>query len=352
MKKTKAFVLRVIGIFLSLLILTASLVYVIDPFYLYHKPWFGFEPFLDEAVYQTAGAAKNFDYDSVILGSSMVENFNVAKFDELFGWETIKLAYSAALMDDYSSILSQVFSTHQVKNLIFPIDNYTMIAKVTDYYVPRPEYLYDENLLNDVSYLLNYDVIQRSIQVITNKMNNTEPKYETSYFWNRTDFSTATVMHSYLYERTTTAWNDEESDFLVENALENVAVLGSYIEQYPDTTFYVFFPPYNVMFWDYKILMGHKDATLEMNQRIIEYFLQFDNVEIYYFMDKEDLVTDLDYYVDRGHYSPEINDYIMESIANKKHLVTKENYQQIPQKMNEILEAYDFETVIQQWSNP
>lgn len=350
MKESKKIVIRILALLGTLLCLTGLLVYTIDPFYVYHEPWFQIEPYLDEAVYQTPGAAKNFTYDSVILGSSMVENFDIDKFNKLYGWDTVKLAYSAALMGDYASILPLIFETHKVENMVFPIDNYTMIEEETSSYVPRPDYLYDDFLWNDVSYLLNMDVIQRAGKVLAKRLKNQQPAYHTSYFWERTDFSTFTVMKSYLYERRNTAWNEVEEDFLVENALENAEIIGAYIRQYPDTTFYLFFPPYNVMFWDYKILMGHKDATIKMNQEIMEYFLQFENVRLYYFMDEEEFVTNLDLYVDRGHYAPEVNDYIMECFGTTKHLVTKDNYQEIPARMNQILEAYDYDTILDTWS--
>lgn len=350
MNDTKKMVVRIIRLLLVLLCITGLFVYLLDPFYVYHKPWFHIEPYMDEAVYQTPGAAKNFTYDSVILGSSMVENFDIDKFNSLHGWDTVKLAYSAALMGDYAKILPLIFETHKVKNLVFAIDNHTMIQAPTDIYVPHPEYLYDNQVLNDTSYLFNLDVIKRGAKILTNRLRNQQPSYNTSYFWNRIDFSTFTVMKSYLYERSTTVWNDVEKDFLVENALDNAKVLGTYIEQYPDTTFYVFFPPYNVMFWDYKILMGHKDATMEMNQKIMEYFLQFDNVKLYYFMDDKEIVTNLDLYVDRGHYSPDINDYIMQCFGTDQHLVTKDNYQEIPNRMNQILDDFDYDTIFETWS--
>ena len=50
-------------------------VIVIDPFQIYHKAT-AFIPPIDNGhqIYANAGIAKSYDYDSVIIGSSMTEN--------------------------------------------------------------------------------------------------------------------------------------------------------------------------------------------------------------------------------------------------------------------------------------
>ena len=58
----------------------AGLVAFVDPFYHYHDATKGFEANMDNAIYQTPGAADHFTYDSVIVGSSMTENFHESWF--------------------------------------------------------------------------------------------------------------------------------------------------------------------------------------------------------------------------------------------------------------------------------
>ena len=59
------------GILLTLCIL---LVVAFDPFFQYHKPLPGLKAVLTDKEYQCVGSLKNFDYDSVIAGSSVSEN--------------------------------------------------------------------------------------------------------------------------------------------------------------------------------------------------------------------------------------------------------------------------------------
>ena len=54
----------------------ATLVFVVDPFFQYHKPINGFPYIVDHQVNMNPGLAKNMDYDSILLGSSMTVSFN------------------------------------------------------------------------------------------------------------------------------------------------------------------------------------------------------------------------------------------------------------------------------------
>ena len=53
----------------------AVLIFCVDPFYHYHDAWFGLPVVLENAVYQTCGAARNFSYDSVIVGFTTARCF-------------------------------------------------------------------------------------------------------------------------------------------------------------------------------------------------------------------------------------------------------------------------------------
>ena len=155
---------NLIGI-LSLLFVGAAIVFAVDPFYHYHKPWFNLPVVLYNEVYQTPGVAEHFEYDSAIVGSSMTENFHASWFDEDFGWNTGKLCYEGAGTDDLKAILKKVFEGgRQVKNIVLAVDDYQMISDSSAVAIERPEYLYNENPLDDVNYLFNRDALKAAFQ--------------------------------------------------------------------------------------------------------------------------------------------------------------------------------------------
>ena len=58
------------------ILLTAliGIVVLFDPFYHYHKPLPGLKAVLTDKEYQCVGTLRNFDYNALIVGSSVCEN--------------------------------------------------------------------------------------------------------------------------------------------------------------------------------------------------------------------------------------------------------------------------------------
>ena len=60
----------------AILFLCMATVVLFDPFFQYHKPLPGLKAVLSDKEYQCVGTLKTFEYDSVIAGSSVAENYN------------------------------------------------------------------------------------------------------------------------------------------------------------------------------------------------------------------------------------------------------------------------------------
>ena len=145
----RAVVIFVSAVVCMCLVITALVVYV-DPFFHYHRPLKNFPYLVDNQLTQNPGMAEHMDYDSVILGSSMTVNFDTDWFYELMGLHTIKLSYSGAYPKDQSNIMKIIFdSDHEVKKVFLGVDVITYMGGVEETKYPIPEYLYDDNYIND-----------------------------------------------------------------------------------------------------------------------------------------------------------------------------------------------------------
>ena len=71
---SKKFIKRLIITILILIFAVGAAVYVFDPFYHYHKPWLGLKEVLNDKEYQCIGTLRHFDYDTLLVGSSVMEN--------------------------------------------------------------------------------------------------------------------------------------------------------------------------------------------------------------------------------------------------------------------------------------
>ena len=66
-----------------LFIAAAALVLFFDPFFHYHGPVAPLKAVLTKKEYQSIGTIRNFNYDSLLVGSSTAENFNMKPLEQL-----------------------------------------------------------------------------------------------------------------------------------------------------------------------------------------------------------------------------------------------------------------------------
>lgn len=331
--------------------LVCALVVWIDPFFHYHAPLEGFPYQVDNQLSQNPGMAKHMDYDSVILGSSMTVNFNTNWFNEEMGLNTLKLSYSGAYPKDISNISGIIFDYHpEVKKVFLGVDVINYSAAIDQIKYPLPEYLYDKNPFNDISYLLNKDVL---LQYILRPLADPEPTdLATMYssWWTDEYYNIQWVMHNYEppERETEEAPQDYFASGIYDNMKENII---PYIEEHPDTEFVIFYPPYSILFWNDVLTRNQLEATLYEYQLISEMLLEYDNVRIFFFADEEDIITDLNNYADYTHYHPEFNHYMTKCFADGTD--EAKNMDEIMDHINhcrEIALGYDFEPLLsQEW---
>ncbi len=341
---------NLIGIF-SLLFLGGMVVFIADPFYHYHRPWFNLPVVLYNEIYQTSGVAENFEYDSAIVGSSMTENFRVSWFDEDFGWDTIKLCYEGAGTDDLKAILTEVFEgERQVKNVVLAVDDYQMVSDSGLKAIDRPEYLYNDNIFDDVNYLFNKDAFQAALERIADGIKGREEDIDGAYnFSGKFEFSKEQVLKDAApFRENIKAYPPEgkvPEDKYLQQCKDNLNNLLPFVEENPDTQFMVVFSPYSIVNWEKKVLAGTLEAQLYVDAYTIEQFLKYENVRVFYFQDEYDMITDLDKYMDTCHYVEEYNHYIEQCLKSGKNEVTEENYRARIQNMYEIAAFYDYDAI-------
>lgn len=345
--------LWVMGLALFGCVLAAALVLYVDPFFHYHAPLSGFPYLVDNQLSQNPGMAKHMDYDSVILGSSMTVNFETDWFQELMDLNTIKLSYSGAYPKDEANIMQIIFDSNpDVKTVFLGIDVITYMGGVDETKYPIPEYLYDDNPLNDVQYLLNKDVLLNYILRPLADPDPTDLSHVYASWWTEEYYNEDYVLHYY-----TPAEHVEEevpADEYIEGVKNNLDVnICPYIENNPETEFVVFFPPYSILFWNDVLEGNHLQATIEEYRYISNRLNAYDNVKVYFFPDREDIILDLNHYADYSHYHPRYNRFMAECFADgETGLVAKEGSEKgktiddYLSHMLTIVEDFDFDALL------
>lgn len=340
---------------LLLLVLCAGMVVLFDPFFQYHKPLPGLKAVLTDKEYQCVGSLKTFDYDSVIAGSSVSENYNNRWFDEGFDCTSIKAIRSYGATADLCYFLDIAFKEHDLKYVFYNLDPSALSADPVTTYESTgcPMYLYDDNYLNDIEYLLNKDVLFEKIPYMI--ANSLIGDYDegNSYNWAQwKEFNSDMILGLYIRKRTI---NEMKAETCYEQPLEgNLALLTEQIEAHPETMFKITIPPYSMLWWDNIYRNGDTDSYLYNLEAAMAKLLTYDNVEIYCFLNDREIVTNLENYMDILHYSPEINEYICDSMIEGSHRLTKDNYQQAVTDMrtfsnevlNDLIQPYEDRIIV------
>lgn len=297
--------------------------------------------------YRNDGITKNFEYDAIITGTSMTMNFSVSEFNELFSVNSIRCSFAGARFKEVNENLKKGLEKHDISKVIWCLDyNYMLNDKDESHpNIKYPYYLTNDNVFDDVNYLFNKDIFRYTILDILR----TFQQKENVWFDIDTDWPRGKNQVLKKYERADKIsglqnhLSDAERKNLCENLEQNVL---SSIIAHPETDFYLFFPPYSICYWDDIYRNGNLNKHEEMERYVIERVLEYDNVHLYSFNSKLDIITNLDNYMDILHYVSDINSEILKWIKNDDGLLTHENYEQYLESCYETLGIYDYDSVI------
>lgn len=339
----------ILGIVGCLLAGGAFVVYV-DPFFHYHAPLKNFQyPLMRENErYQTDGILRNWDYDAIIIGTSMTECFNTSDLNYLFGVNSVKTPLAGGLFKEMNDNLERAFTSENDIKMVVRSFEYQCIAEdkdATKDIYDYAEYMTNDNPFDDAPYLFNKEVLGRAGQVLVHTARGLETTSFNEYanWMDRNYFGAAYVYLSYDHTDIASEprmMTEEERIMIKENLQQNVVALA---KQHPDTTFYVYFPPYSIGYWDQVCNKKELDWHLEMEKIAMEEVLKCPNIKLYSYSMREDWILNLDNYCDLEHHAEWINYGILVSMAADEGLLTQDNYMEYLERERDFFGNFDYE---------
>ena len=323
--------------------------FVVDPYQQYRKAKFYPVMFMNGTErYLNAGLAKTYPYDSVVIGSSMTQNFIVSEVAENLGFpDPIKLTTSGGNIFEEVTILKTAIATGKVKNVLFGIDIMALPEAEAENQLPL--FLYDEDISNDYKYLFNLDTFKRSIlyPVLPLLVSKDHPRrsynlmYQWQHLFDESYFNAEKVIEIWRgIERSTDSENvdmlqhvgDKHGAYETDRrqSLSNMKLnfdnlVLPVLRQHQNINYIFFFPPYSSL--TYKTL--EKDGSLadfvKIKKHIVERLSEFPNTRLYDFQAARDITHDLDNYMDLSHYHQKVNTWILEKIRDDAYRVTTDN---------------------------
>lgn len=362
MNKNRAWLISFLTIAVVVWILTSSITAYIDPYMHFHKPFtdkFFYPLSLDFERSQNPGITRNFDYDALITGTSMTENFRTSEADTIFDAKFIKVPFSGGTFKEVNDNLEVALSTHpNIRYIIRSLDrNYFLDDKdrIRDDLGNYPFYLMDNNPFNDVEYVMNrYTLYTSDKDIIQKKKDGIEPgitSFDDYSNWMKfSTFGQKTVLKSFEEKDKTTESNereslsDEDKEIIEANVIQNITSLAN---NYPETQFYYFLPPYSAV-WFYNLKnINLLKKRFDVEEYATSLILPYDNIHLFAW-DRFDITDDLNNYKDLMHYGDWINSWMLTKMKNEEGRLTKDNYHQYFKNQYDHYNSFDYSTLSKQ----
>ena len=198
------------------------------------------------------------------------------------------------------------FATHDVRRVLYGVD----VEALTYFYkTPKcemPDYLYDDDLFNDVSYWFNKSVLLTYIPECLATLGQSDPdQLDTMYSWGDLyAYGREAVLADVSFSRDTVEQINAEAGLSQQTKLNVEHNFLPFVEQHPDTQFIFFFPPYSAAHWYQFHTHGQMEYHLQQKKALAEALLPYDNVEIYDFQARTEWICDLNQYIERKTLRP------------------------------------------------
>lgn len=342
------------SIIIILPLIIFSYIWFYDPIQIFHKSFIKSDLHLHGNMrQQAAGITNNYEFDSIILGTSMLENTSAFEATKIVGGNFVNISLSGSSFFERELVLSYALKKKNLKNVIYSLDSSSYIdlnKSHKSYPINTYNFLYDENYFNDFKAYWNKKFFKCFLTFSTkpNCIGNKKTlEYPNVWFTNKTHSDRFGGLDNWFK-----ANNDEQIkgafssivstsekikkgekislDGIEEKITKSKQYIDEYlldnVKKYSNTKFIFVFPPYSRML--YAQWKQYNQPNYEIHKAIIKYLVQqsvlYKNLEIYGYEDKE-FLDDIANYKDLSHYHQWVNSMMLQSFKNKSEFLTIEN---------------------------
>lgn len=360
-----------------------GMVYYVDPLFHYHKPREDKFFYSLEGTHQRElndGIIKHFDYDAMITGTSMTENFKTSEVDELFNVNSIKVPFAGATYYEINNNIRTALKYNTKLKLVIRGLDVSMIDedanKLRIDLGEYPTYLYDNNPFNDVNYIFNKDIIFERVYKMIKGRSEKDFKpgivsFDDYSNWTKNNYGYSYGLNSEHLSKldfdkigTPIFLTEEEKEVIKDNITKNVTDIA---DEYSEVSFYYFYTPYSILTYLGYISDGSIYKNIEKMEYATELILEHKNIKLYSLCGDMSIITDInnyreemlnipnpdnpkvsDEFWDTSHYGEWINSYILQCMYKDEYRLTEENYKDVfAKQLSDILE-FDFHSLYNQ----
>jgi hypothetical protein len=344
--------------------------WLIDPYRIFHKPWFGQGYYVSDGQMRdaVAGIINTEKFDSVILGSSMAANFSAKEASQIFQRPFVNISMDGSGIMERSRVLDYALQRRKITEVIFSFDWVSLDKQsITNTPLAPYLYLYDKNRTNDLQiYTTNFKAQRyalcqssffsnsrlckdrkKSLEDLVGWHSNEDDRKRFGGLDNWLDSSNSSRIREALHAVTTSidaieagqvkpvdraarARIKSQRQQVFENSIMQIAA------EHPDTRFYLFFPPYSRL--RYALLQQSTpeefESYLDVLRFVVEVCSRYPNVTVFGF-ETEDFLDDIANYKDTSHYHQRYNSAMLVWMKAGKHQLTPSNVDAYIQEISE-----------------
>ena len=352
---------------LSVGLFLVFILYLYDPFLLYHKPYFREETYSSDIRMQAKGVIKHYNFDSYILGTSMLGNTSAKEAKEKLGGEWVNISLAGSSLGERALVLGYALRKKPVKSVILSLDAIVGVSESESYFA----FLYDDNELNDLKIYINEKFIKCALLLSdsggckttikdtedlasfgkderTNKRLGGIQNWFVDYkkVGQLLDLADAIKTNNFAKLQRTNA-KDISSD---KKYLDKF--LLTFVRDYPQTNFYFIVPPYSRL--NYNVYRLKKKSMTNSESfytwsAVLTWLIgeleSYPNAKIYGF-DTLDYADNIANYSDLIHYNIDMNSMQLDAIRDNTHRLTSGNIEEYLKTMELKIQEYDVEPLV------
>jgi hypothetical protein len=332
-----------------------------DPFEIIHKSVEKPAAFLGGRGldrYTHAGVIRHYHPNAIIIGHSHAANFLPSHVDSKLGFKnTYSLTLDGGTLFEHSAVARHALASADIENILwlFTSENFTKNPTVTNSKMPFPQFLYDDDWLNDISLFMtlpmhDYEKKKAWKRRKFIKLSKTENRrvdtrdYSTSWYWDLKDRfnQPERIAQQLLGKRGQFTHLVNQLRQMVPFSEEQIASLANHSTSYqknlehnilpvitanPSTKVSIVIdPPFPLMTWQVRKIHHRQryEQHLSVINRLVNDLAKYPNVEVYGF-GGEPVTRDLRLYKDETHYHLMLNDMMLNRIAKGENRLTPGN---------------------------
>lgn len=325
----KWFLTRLLACVLVVLTLMGAFLYALDPYLAYHASPY---PYIISDRFSMTGLIRHSEYDAILIGSSMSQNFDMDLMREKLGLNPLKAVKGGLTISEMQLLNDLAVKTGKAQRVFLNIDltRFNEIDEAEEYY---PAYLYNDTVLDDYQYLFGYEAWMRympldlivigaksahiTLPSLLQKKSNPDL---IGYWADRETFSEQVVLNKYAKNIDAVAAQNTEGMYarMVEN-LDRLLAAKPFAE---GVQYDLFLPPYSALYWAHTMREGYFEALCDFRAHLAKRLSAYENVRLFDFQGME-MIEDLNRYKDNTHFDPATNDRMVECFASGEYAASE-----------------------------